>query len=96
MKEAIARIAPGSEGRISENGQKGKWQIPGNKLAVVEDITGGNFFRIQDTEWPNRLTSYRLLDGSLPFNVEEGGKIRGRSTDEREMITHFYNTDVGE
>lgn len=95
LKETIERLAPGAKSEVSPDGMKIYWKSPLSKFEIIEDNTGGNYFRIKDTTWKGKPgKAFRLLDGSEPFNVLENGKYRGRTPEERERVTHFYNTDT--
>ena len=89
LKEAIQKIAPNSEGYISENGQKIIFENNTTNKRVVYDIEG-NYFRIEDMNISGKRC-YTDIDGNpIPNNItNENGTQRGLTQDEYNKMTHF-------
>lgn len=89
--ETVEQFAPGSTGRLSENGVKTYFDSLDGTRSVVYD-NNGNYFRIMDRT-NNTRKRYLGLNGQSVANITENGKQRGTHRDEYERLTHFLNTD---
>lgn len=90
LSTAIKKFAPDAVSFVTP---KGKIIYRNDKtgIQVVYD-KHSNYFRIEDTN----LTGKRLhldMNGEIPNNKIENGRIKGRNKAEYEQLTHFNNTD---
>ena len=91
LSKAVRKFAGDEpEVHVTETG-KVLYRNPTTGLQVVYDVKG-DYFRIEDTTKPGKRV-FMDMNGTIPNNVVEKGKTRGRNQKEYNQITHFRNID---
>lgn len=90
LNNAINKFAPGSKGIVNATG-KVIYKNNSTGIQVVCD-KNGKYFRIQDTNITAKR-QYLDMNGNIPNNVKENGKLRGRSQSGYNQVTHFNDID---
>lgn len=86
INEIIGRFTPGAKPE-KINGKIVFTSLDGTR-AIIADV-GGGYLRIQDLTSNSKKPRYLDINGNDAYNVNENGRIRGRTRAEYNKATHF-------